>query len=409
MPDFQRSSSPNVPLTIAIANPDWHTDGNSTSPEVDISYCEMFIPRPFDIFQPERLQQMMNFSYNDGTLCKVFFNIICTFGSGGLDFANHQILNWSKCMEIIPHFGVQSFFNDSVLISSSYQFNGFYIVNGTAADVQLMNMTGGTSDWEFVPDNVFAFIDYRDTTFKIGHVTLSTREYSYQNQTLNESIADFSVTINASIGVKGPPPVEHEYIPVALNFHLIHNVTSTVYKYGVDVNWSAHKDFPTDWNFKTLKTGDDFTLIAADGQQGAVYFMDQVDAIQLHAFQINDANDTVIFSYAGTEYCRLFLTTNYTIYGDTPRNTTRLYVENLGVFNGDIFSGVFVCFDGFKYNQSTGMAFDPTVKVPSFIPSGGGGKIGWAGFLLDILGLSLVAALIIWSKKRKPIVELSAF
>ena len=135
--------------------------------------------------------------------------------------------------------------------------------------------------------------------------------------------------------------------------------------------------------------------------------MDQADAIQLHAFEVNDANDTVIFSYADTEYCRLFLTTNYTIYGDTPRNTTRLYVENLGSFHGDTFSGVFVCFDGFKYNQSTGMAFDPTVKVPSFIPSGGG-EIGWAGFLLDILGLSIVASLIIWFKKRKPTLELSA-
>ena len=401
-PHLQRSSSPNAPLAPTIANPDWRTDGNSTSPEVDITY--------YDIFQSftggsGRLNQMMNLSYNDGTLCKVFLKIMCNFQSGGLDFDNQQVLNWSKCTAIITHFGTQSYFNNSVKVNTAYQFNGFYIINGTAADVTFKNTTTGTG-WELVPDKMFAYVGYHDTTTKIGHVTLSTRDYAYQNQTLKESIADFSLAINASMGIKGVPEVN---IPVVLNFHITHNVTSTIYKYGADLNWSACKDFPTieEGGSGTLKTGDDFTFIAADGQQGAIYFMEQDEDIQLHAFEVNDANDTVAFYYAGTEYCHLFLTTNYIIDGGTPRNTTRIYIENNGYYNGESISAVFVCFDGFKYNESSALTFDPAVEVPSFIPSGAGG-IGWADFLLDILGLSIVASLIIWFRRRKSIIELRA-
>ncbi|MDD1778162.1 MAG: hypothetical protein LUQ65_08340 [Candidatus Helarchaeota archaeon] len=399
-PFLQSSPSPNAPLAPAVANIDWRTDGNSTSPEADITY--------YEIYEPGRLNQLMNISYNDGTLCKVFLKIICTFFGGGLDLENQQVTNWSKCTEIITHFGTQSYFNNSVKVSSGYQFNGFYIVNGTAADVVFQNTTTSSPGWELGVDSFYAYIDYQDTTTKIGHVTLSTRDYSYQNQTLKESIADFSLSINASMGVKDVGPVSQVYIPVVLNFHVTHNVTSTVYKYGADINWSAHMDFPNIMvgGTDTLKTGDDFTLVAADGQQSAIYFMEKDDNIQLHAFEVNDANDTVVFSYAGTEYCRLYLTTDYTLNGVTERNTTRIYIENGGSYYDEQRSTVFVCFDGFKYNESTALAFDPAVEVPSFIPSGGG--IGWADFLVDILGLSIVASLIIWFKRRKPVIALSS-
>ncbi len=400
-PGMKESSLPSGSIATAISNADWRTDDNSSTPEVDITYTEVY--EPWSGMYPERLTQRMTLSYKDGTQCLVSLGIICTFESGGLDFENDQVLDWNKLRNIASNFGTQSYFNESIKIATGITFRGFYIVNGTAAEITFINSTA-TNGWALIMDNICAGISYLNASTKIGHITLSTRDYSHNNQTLKESIADFSVAINGTMGVLG----SIVYVPVELKFHVIHNVTSTVYKYGVDVNWSAHKDFPTASvpPFSPLQTGEDYTLVADDGFQANIYFMESDETIELHTFETNATNDTAIFSYAGTEYSRLFLTTHFKLNSVTECNTTRIFIENSGVYKGMNSSTIYVCFEGFKYNESSGLTFDPAVKVPSLIISTGQG-IGWADLLLDVLGLSIVASIIIGFKRKKTLIDLS--
>ncbi|MHA1264906.1 MAG: hypothetical protein ACTSRS_06680 [Candidatus Helarchaeota archaeon] len=364
---------------------DWHNGTDVSTSEVDITYSlDTNVKQGDDI-----LYQNMFLNYKDKTYTQVGLQIAMSFNEGGLDVANKEVLDWTKVKGSSISMISDSFQNNRY-IRTEFRFDGFRIVNGTAEDLQLGFGEDGES-WDYYPENVLSTIQINDATYKIGDPILSTRDYSYNNQTLKESIVEFKVAMNATIGTE----TERCYIPILFTFQITHNITANLYKYGIDIDWSACKAFPT---AIPLNSGDDFTLIANDlvtvgnGEW------------QMGHFTTDPENRTAFFIKDGEELGREYFTTQYQIKGNPiERNTTRIYIANASD-TGDIYeepyiSYVFVCFDGFKYNQSTGLVFDPFVIIPC---SEFNDMIPWTNLLLYVIGLVAVISIVhIFRKKSQ--------
>ncbi len=368
------------------AQADWHNGTDISTPEVDLTYSLDSNVKQGDAI----LYQNMFLDYKDKTYTRVGFQITISFAEGGLNLETKEVLNWSKVKASSISMISDSFQNKNNL-RTEFRFDGFDIINGTAEDLQLGFGSDGES-WNYYPENVVGTIHFQDGTYKIGNVTLSTRDYTYDNRTLKESIAEFDVAMNATIGTN----TTRCHIPILLSFQIIHNVTATVYKYGMDIDWSDCKAFPTTI---PLQTGDDFTLIANDLVTVAN------GEWQIGHFTTDPQNRTAMFIQDGVELGREYFTTHYRIKGDpTIRNTTRIYIANASD-PGDIYeepyvSKVFVCFDGFKYNQSIGLVFDPTVIIPC---SEYDGIIPWANLLFSaIIIIAFISIVHILYRKPQP-------
>ncbi len=380
-------------MGMGPAQMDWHEGSPQSTPEVDVTYTENFAEGAVFPPRPDTINQIMWLTYKDGSESKFGFENYLAFEEGGLDVPNKQVLNWSKLEHIEPTLVCESYYNTSDLINTRCLFNGFTIVKGNASTFQLEN---GTSDdgWSFGPLTTleYAKINYMDATTKIGEVILTTSDYIYNNQSLKESIAYFNVTINATIGTE----IKYD-LQVILKFTVTHNITATTYKYGVDIDWSTCLDFPIS---DTLNTGDDFSLLATDSVIITV-IKEDFTTYPIAQFQTNPENDTAIFEIGGIVYAYAQFTKNYEIQGTIGTyNTTRIYVAEAALSLGGTkpSSQVFVIFDGFKYNQSSGLRFDPYVLIRSSIISDGG-AIPWSGLLLTVLGLLAVISVFFWCKR----------
>ncbi len=367
------------------AQADWYDGANMSTAEVDLTYTEEFIEGISEDF----LRQRMWFSYKDNTGAAAGFDTLLTFAKGGLDTVNKVVLDWNLVKYSGSAMVTESTVN-SLNIVSEYVLNGFEIVNGTAEDLELILAVTG-DHWQWIPKEgmAIASIRYTNTTNKIGVVDLTTQNYTYQGATLKESIAQFNITINATIG--NIATAEINYIPVTLIFEVRHNITATTYKYGVDIDWSTHKAFHT--ADSQLKTGDDFSLYTADR-------LNLGDGVwQAGNFTSNLANDTALFLVNGFEYGRQYFTTNYQIKGNaTLLSTKRIYLQNAtsteGIYIGPYMSRTYVVFDGFKYNESSGLEFDPYVIVPCSETQESIG-IPWFGLCPTLISLLVVASVVV--------------
>ena len=133
------------------AQADWHEGSDISTSEVNLEYQQDFNTLEG---QGDFLYQNMFFTYKDGTSTRIGMQIVVRFGQGGLDVRNRRILNWSKVIDLSFNIICDSRVN-SVEVRSEYAFNGFYIVKGTAKDVQIVkNEDHEQHTWGYSIENV---------------------------------------------------------------------------------------------------------------------------------------------------------------------------------------------------------------------------------------------------------------
>nr|MDO8108783.1 hypothetical protein [Candidatus Sigynarchaeota archaeon] len=358
-----------VPRAASINQTDWHDGGEQFTPEVNVTYSLIFKAEGGGVVG-DTLDQLMWLSYNDGSEAQVHFEIGNHFEDGGLDVPNTQVLNWSKLNG--NDLTVQSSGRvNGTVIQSLYGFNGFAITKGTPEIVCFLN-TGGSIPWRNATGvtNEVASISYQNATIKIGSVHLSTFPYMFEGKALNESVATFNVTVAATIGTGAcllttapyNPPWDRVPINITLIYRVTHNATNTEWKYGAIIDWSNAKNFPT---HGPMNDGENFSLVAPD----QLYFYLRESEITIRNFSTNAANDTAFCIVNNTEMGKMRFPTQFTELGDpTARNTTRSYNTIGPSWSIENSTVTYVCFDGFRYNQSTGMALDPAVIIPTSLP-----------------------------------------
>ncbi len=390
-----------TPLSI-LSNDDWHDGANQSTPPVDVTYFEQY--SLITNGQQECLSQYMELTYNDGSGAQIGFEIHCVFNPGGLDIANQKVLNWGDLnhIELILH--SQSTMNGT-WTGTMYNFQGFDIVRGNASDLNITrNYDQNTGSWYTSLNNVIGSVSYWSDAAKISAVTLSTENYTHQGSTIQQSLATFNVTIDSEIS-NGPSrgsSSDSVSVPTVLTFQITHNATDTEYKYGANIDWSTVKAFPT---MNSLTTGQNYSMVAQDllsfsysGGPGTV-------VTQIKAFSTDRNNDSAIYFLNGTEMCRELLTTQYTIDGSSNvHNTTRIYEANSLQGDTGNSSSIYVVFDGFKYNQSTGLSFDPAVITPNSVSSSNGQNSNGLDSILPlviVIAVIAIAGTIIVLRRRK--------
>jgi hypothetical protein len=374
----------------AISSSGWHEGTNQSTPEVDVNYSEMYGTGPNinTNVTLDRLGAYMGLGYNDGTGESVLFGVSYSFAPSGLDLSDDQVLNWSKVVDAGLTLQTQANVNGTS-IGTMYTFTGFDIVNGGANDFSLTRNDLGNGNFTYSVNNIVGSINYANaTSITIGAVSLSTANTTYNGRTLNESIARFNVTIDAQMSDLPLPPINPSLqnnsssvsVPVVLMFEVTHDTAQTDIKYGVSVDWSSTKAFPTATQNNSnpnatllvpnaLKTGDNFSLVAADRLSFAYGKSAGANTSYTYGttFTTDPENDSAIYLVNGTQLCRELFPTNYTITGSSQTyNTTRVYVP-ISFQTTWNESSMFVVFGGFQYNESSGFSFDPSVITPNSV------------------------------------------
>jgi len=374
------------------SNANWHEGTNQSTAEVDIMY-EDYAKLEEDSGM-NMLEQTMFIHYNDETFTDAVFIGRLRFNEGGI--IGGVVNDWTKINASEISFTTASE-SANLSIMSEYNFNGFEIFKGNSTNLELTNHTL-VKGWAIKPDETkrLGEIGINNKNFKIGEVTLSTADVPFNGGLTTESIIEFDVFINATIGNS-----THEHdIQVIYKFEVRHMINQTRYKYGIDIDWTDFEDFPTELD---MNYGDDYLLVANDRLN--VGGTEESEFV-LSTFSCNPENDTAIFSYNNEEICRQHFTTTFKInLTGTDIDTKRYYSQNNNEdFFGNIGSRVFVFFDGLKYGQSTGISFDPTVIMPCFYTptsdDGDGYQISFSNLFLGFSIISIIALVII-VKRRK--------
>lgn len=379
--------------TVGLENQgDWHEGTNTSTPEVNIAYQQHF--------GEGELTQRMEITYNDKTDTWLAFDISSMFEPGGVDVPSQQVLNWSKAYYSTVGLSLASHSNDTY-VATGHVIDGFSMYEGNASELELELFEEHPWCWQIKNEDLVTEMSFLNSTTKIGELNINARDYIYDGRNLKESIITFNVTINASIWDSSTTAK----IPVVLMYRITHNITATTYKYGAVIDWSQHKDFPCGGK---LATGDQFSLVAADRfsigacleREGFTCLQD----VQVSNFTTDTANDSAIFRINGIELGSEKFPTQYLINGTEPHDTTRIYIYNSSytpdIYISDVTSRMFIIFDGFKYNQSTGFRFDPYVIVPCSETSDNIG-IPWNGLLINLIGLTALITVVYGLIKSK--------
>ncbi len=362
----ESSTSSHVIMPAALAAPaysDWHEGVNQTTSLVNVTYSENYstVSQPINntLTQMSLLQRFMWLQYNDNTSARVGFELHCVFYPGGINLTEQKVVNWSKLynVELILH---SETWEDNRTVGTMYSFQGFDIVRGNASNVSLVKMSEGNGSYFYVVNNTIGSISFWTNFAKIGNVSLSTDPD-------NESIAKFNVSLNANIGNGSSegylPGTTANLIPAVLSFTVTHNLSSTEYKYGANVDWSSVKSFPTS---VPMKSGDNYNLVAKDL---LMFYVGGTNG-EFKQFTTDAANDTAVYSLGNQTLCREFFTRNYTIDNtSTLHNTVRIYVGDATHDQFSNVSTVFVVFGGFTYGKSSSLYFDPAVVTPNSVKS----------------------------------------
>jgi hypothetical protein len=377
------------------SNADWHEEGNKSTTEVDVMYTEtMGIDGGSGL---DMLEQRMVMSYKDGTMAEAGFVTRIKFNPGGV--VGGAVNNWSKAVGTEPTFYSSSILSNETVIAD-YKFNGFGIYKGNSTNLDFINHTLADG-WAIKPNEskMIGMIDVNLKNYKVGVVTLSTNPVLYEGNITTQSIAEFDIIFNATIGNF----THTQDIQVIYNFEVKHMINETKYKFGVEVNWTGYEDFPTELN---MNFGDDYFLVAND--RLFVGFGN----FAIGTFNSNAENDTAIFKSGNEEICRQYFTTAFKInLTGSDTTTNRFYLPNATYSSGNYGSQIYVYFDGFQYGQSSGISFDPTIVVPcTVLPDDGtptpgpfddGNTISFSHLFLGFFIISIVALTIITKKHKK--------
>ena len=373
------------------SNADWHVENNRSTAEVDITYTES-IGGGDDGSGLDMLEQTMVLHYKDGTNAAAGFITRIKFNDGGI--VGGAVDDWSKANATEPtFFSASSTSNYS--IGADYKFNGFEIYKGNSANIDLINITLGGGAWALKLDESkrIGFINVILKNYKIGAVTLNTDEVLYEGNMVTQSIAEFDIIVNATIG-----NYTHAHdTQVIFEFEVRHMINETKYKFGIDVNWAGYEDFPTELD---MNLGDEYFLVANDRLSVGV------ETFAIGTFYCNAENDTAIFKFEDEEICRQQFTTAFKInHTGSDINTSRFYLQNATYQSSSYGSRVYVFFDGFRYGQSYGISFDPTVVVPCSYTSfpDDDTSISFSNLFLVFLTISTIALAIIVKKRKKTI------
>ncbi len=342
----------------------WHAGTNQSTPLVTVTYAENYstISQPINntLTQMSLLQRFMWLQYNDNTGARVGFELHCVFYPGGINVSDQKVIDWSKLynIELILH---SETWEDNRTIGTMYSFRGFDIVQGNASNVSLVKISEGNGSFFYTVNNSIGSISYWTNYASIGNVFLSTG-------TSNESIAHFNISINATIGNGASQGyqsnITQDPISAVFSFTVTHNLTSTQYKYGANVDWSSAKSFPT---AVPMKSGETYSLVAKDL---LMFYVGGTNG-EVKQFSTDAANDTAIYNWSNQTMCKELLTTSYYIdNGSVLHNTTRIYVADSSHDQFGNVSSVFVVFSGFSYGNSSSLSFDPAVITPNTLKTG---------------------------------------
>ena len=336
----------------------------------------------------DMLEQRMAINYKDGTGANAGFATGLKFNEGGV--IGGVVADWSKINYTEPTFYSGSTISDQNM-ATNYKFNGFSIYKGNSTNIDIFNIS--LSDgWALKLDESkkIGEIDVLVKNYKVGAVTLNTAEVLYEGNMVTQSIAEFDIIVNATIG-------NYTYThdtQVIYKFEVRHMINETRYKFGVDINWTSYEEFPTELN---MNIGDEYFLVANDRLSL------HIETFAINTFYCNDENDTAIFKNNDEEICRQYFTTAFKINLTGPYTSiSRLYLQNY-TNQGGYGSRTYVFFDGFKYGQSNGISYDPMIVIPcSFTPEPTDDNlIPFSNLFLVFLALSIVALAIIVKKHKK--------
>ncbi|MBD3196437.1 MAG: hypothetical protein GF317_15365 [Candidatus Lokiarchaeota archaeon] len=337
-------------------NSNWHLGSDKSTPQLNLNYLEEFSEDKNCVYQWAKI------TYKDTTSSEVAFRFTCSFDNGtGVDFVNNKVKDWRELDHIEPTLTTDTPLSSAIgsgdFCHSERVFEGFSLYNGSSKELNFIKYNHG-SNYEIIPDqDEIAHINFQFSPIRIGIPTISTEDYTSLNgQVTKKSIIHLEINLNATIGTQE----ENTTIPVNLNFQINHTIDYTKYKYGIDIDWSKSKAFPTQGE---LNTGDEYCLISKDDLQFTIYEPEQ---ISYHTFKTNSENDTAYFSRNNVTLSQFEFTKQYRIKNNAYYNQTgRKYFRDAGndTFDGRPHSKVYVMYDGFKYNSSTGLEFDPTFSV----------------------------------------------
>jgi len=380
----------NTPIKRAgwSSNADWHEENNKSTTEVDISYSESI--GSGDGSGLTTLEQRMSIHYKDGTNAAAGFATGLKFNDGGI--VGGVVDDWSKINYTEP-----TFYSNTPLsgrsVAANYKFNGFEIYKGNSTSIGLSNITlpGGWA-LKLNESKKIGEIDVLVKNYKVGAVTLNTAEVLYEGNMETQSIADFDIIVNATIG-----NTTHTHdTQVIYQFEVKHMINETRYKFGVEINWTGYEDFPTELN---MDTGDEYFLVASDRLSVGI------ETFAINTFESNPGNDTAIFKFEDEEICRQYFTTAFKInLTGSDTSTSRLYLQNYTT-QGGYGSRTYVFFDGFKYGKSNGVSYDPTIVVPcSFTPEPTDDNlIPFSNLYLVFLTISIIALVVMVKNRKKTI------
>ena len=369
------------------SNADWHVEDNKSTAEVDVTYTESL---GVDVASGlDMLEQRMGMNYKDGTDANAGFATGLKFNDGGID--GGVVDDWSKINYTEPTFYSSSSISGQSM-TTNYKFNGFEIYKGNSTSIDIINISL-SEGWALKLDESkrIGVIDVLLKNYKIGAITLTTNEVLYEGNMVTQSIAEFDVIVNATIGNS----TQTYDTQVIYKFEVKHMINETRYKFGVDINWTGYEDFPSELN---MNFGDEYFLVAND--RLSVH----LETFGINTFYSNAENDTAIFKNNDEEICRQYFTTAFKInLTGSDTNTRRIYLPNASYHSsGGFDSRVFVFFEGFRYGQSYGFSFDPTIVVPcDYTPEPTDDNLISFGYLfLGFIALS-ISVLAITVKKRK--------
>ena len=378
----------------------WHIEeDNITTSEVAVEFSQEISSEHNCCYQWTRFKYYA--SRRSSFTPEVAFRFTCTFKNGtGLDFENKIVEDWSELDQIIPVITtddpIPTEANLGEFSHSERKLRGFKIYNGTGNDLNFTKQNFPSFNyWEIKPEKEpIGLINFENSPIRIGTITLDTEPYiSLNGEAKTKSIANFDVQINATMGTTS----NNHTIPAMLNFEINHTVDYTKYKYGVSINWSNIKDFPTDI---VLNSGDPYCLISDDELQMAYYDPD-LSINSLYQFEANENNDTIFFKQNDFTLSQNTFTTNYIIKNKTSSKdieTKRKYYQaGLNNSDGELHSKLLVIFDGFKYNQSTSLHFDPTFTVFSGSDGNNGenGDSPFSPWIIVIISTICISAVLI--------------
>ncbi len=374
-------------------NSDWHAGTNVTLPELTITYEEEYGIAEFSTGSRDRLTQTMTVSYLDGTGVKQGFQILIWFESGGLDVPNKKVVDWDKVMSIEPTVFTDSPDAKGINVAARHVFSGFTIFKGTTASLYFENQTStsGTfmSPKQGTAGAELAQITMANATCKLSSVSVTGKIYEYKGSTYNATELSYSVNLNATMGNF----THSSAFPMQLDFRMKHNATESSYKYGVNMDWSSQKNFTTDGN--APNTGDGFFLLSND-------LMEVFHGSDTHKqFEATADNSTTIYKNGTQELCRQDLVKTFDIKGGSSGVAAKFYYFANGRYDEGLYgSNIFVAYDGFKYNQSTGMSYDPVFTVPCSIQNDGSSLGDIDGFGAGFVILSSLATVIVLGTRK---------